>query len=137
MKYWISVASKEHVLRGVDEGFAQVCHGKKAPLQRMKLGDWLIYYSPTYSFKGKDLCQEFTAIGQIVDGNVYQFDMGGGFCPFRIDVDYLPYQQLSIRPLINNLSFIRNKNRWGYMFRFGHFEIPESDFLVIKEAIGF
>jgi hypothetical protein len=29
LKYWIGVASKEHVLRGVDEGFAQVCHGKK------------------------------------------------------------------------------------------------------------
>lgn len=27
-KYWIGVASCEHVQRGVKSGFAQVCHGK-------------------------------------------------------------------------------------------------------------
>lgn len=33
---------------GVAGGFAQACHGKKSPLQKMKVGDWLAYYSPTY-----------------------------------------------------------------------------------------
>ena len=28
--YWIAVASREHVRRGVAGGFAQVCHGKPA-----------------------------------------------------------------------------------------------------------
>jgi hypothetical protein len=27
-KYWITVASKDHVKIGVEEGFAQACHGK-------------------------------------------------------------------------------------------------------------
>ena len=35
-KFWIGVVSKEHVLRGVEGGFCQVCHGKKRPLNRMK-----------------------------------------------------------------------------------------------------
>ena len=46
MKYWIGTVSQEHVLRGVAGGFCQVCHGKAAPLNRMKRGDWLLYYSP-------------------------------------------------------------------------------------------
>ena len=37
-RFWIGVVSKEHVLRGVEGGFCQVCHGKKAPLNRMKKG---------------------------------------------------------------------------------------------------
>jgi hypothetical protein len=27
-KYWIIVASKDHVQRGIKEGIAQACHGK-------------------------------------------------------------------------------------------------------------
>jgi hypothetical protein len=33
MCYWIGVASKEHVMRAVQGGFAQVCHGKEGPLK--------------------------------------------------------------------------------------------------------
>ena len=46
MKYWIGVASRNHVQRGVADGFAQLCHGKQNPLTRMTRGDWLVYYSP-------------------------------------------------------------------------------------------
>lgn len=50
MSYWVAVASKEHVQRGIAGGFAQVCHGKPTPLNRMETGDWIIYYSPTELF---------------------------------------------------------------------------------------
>ena len=43
-KFWVGVVSKEHVQRGVKGGFCQVCHGKKGPLNRMKKGDYLLYY---------------------------------------------------------------------------------------------
>ena len=45
IKYWVATVSKEHTLRGVAGGFMQVCHGKQAPLKRMKKGDYLIVYS--------------------------------------------------------------------------------------------
>lgn len=38
MKFWIGTVSKEHVMKGVAGGFCQVCHGKQAPLNRMKKG---------------------------------------------------------------------------------------------------
>lgn len=38
-RYWIGVVSKNHVLRGVEGGFAQVGHGKGAPLRRMAPGE--------------------------------------------------------------------------------------------------
>ena len=44
---WIAVASAEHVRRGREGGFMQVCHGKAAPLRRIQPGDGVVYYSPT------------------------------------------------------------------------------------------
>ncbi|MFC2279584.1 MAG: EVE domain-containing protein, partial [Cardiobacterium hominis] len=43
VKFWLGTVSKEHVLRAVAGGFCQVCHGKAAPLNRMRRGDWLLY----------------------------------------------------------------------------------------------
>jgi hypothetical protein len=50
-RYWIGVVSESHVKLGVEGGFAQLCHGKSAPLRRMREGDWLIYYSPAHQFE--------------------------------------------------------------------------------------
>jgi hypothetical protein len=32
-QFWIGIVSREHVQRGVEGGFIQRSHGKKAPLQ--------------------------------------------------------------------------------------------------------
>jgi len=66
-RYWIAVISQEHTLRGVAGGFTQVCHGKQAPLRRMKQGDYVVVYSPAITMHGKEKCQAFTAIGRIKD----------------------------------------------------------------------
>lgn len=136
MNYWIGVASKEHVLGGVEGGFAQVCHGKAGPLKRMKEHDWLIYYSPTLIFREKTPCQAFTAIGQIQKGEPYPFQMSGDFIPYRRDVKFIPVKEAPIRPLIDNLSFIKDKKKWGFPFRRGCFSITESDFKLIAAELG-
>ena len=82
MNYWIGVASKDHIQKGVEGGFCQLCHGKQQPLMRMEKGDWIIYYSPKEVFKEKLPCQKFTAIGEVIDDDVYQFEMLPGFIPF-------------------------------------------------------
>ena len=49
-RFWIGVASREHVHLGIAGGFSQLCHGNAYPLKRMAVGDWLIYYSPKERF---------------------------------------------------------------------------------------
>ncbi len=63
MRYWVGVASRDHVLLGVAGGFCQVCHGKQAPLARMKQGDWILYYSPKTGMNSGEKVQAFTAVG--------------------------------------------------------------------------
>jgi hypothetical protein len=135
LRYWVGVASKDHVMRGIEGGFCQLCHGKSNPLKRLAPNDWIIYYSPRTATNGGEPVQAFTAIGRILKGEPYLFDMGNGFIPHRRDVKFMAAQETSIRPLIDKLTFIKNKKSWGYVFRFGLLEIPESDFLQISAAM--
>lgn len=130
-KYWIAVVSKEHTMRGVAGGFMQVCHGKQAPLKRIKPNDWVLVYSPKLSMEGDVKCQSFTAIGQATDEVVYQFQMTPAFNPFRRNIKFYDCEETSILPLIDDLEFIQNKKSWGFPFRFGFFEINETDFNLI------
>lgn len=134
-RHWIGVASREHVRLGVAGGFCQLCHGKQGPLKRMAPGDWIVYYSPGERFGEAARCQRFTAIGEVMDSRVYPFEMSPGFVPWRRDIRFLDADEIPIRPLIEQLAFIRDKRRWGYVFRFGHLEIPEQDFALIAAGM--
>ncbi|MDJ1481194.1 EVE domain-containing protein [Cytophagaceae bacterium YF14B1] len=134
-RYFIAVVSKEHTQRGVNGGFMQVCHGKKEPLKRMSLNDWLIVYSPAEKMKGSAKCMAFTAIGQASDDLVYAHKMSEDFIPFRRNITFYSCQQTSILPLIDQLNFIQNKVQWGYPFRFGFLEIQEHDFRLIASQM--
>jgi EVE domain len=138
MKYWIGVASKEHVQRGVDGGFCQLCHGRAQPLKRMSVDDWIIYYSSKEKFGEATPCQQFTAIGQVIGDEAYKFEMAPGFIPHRRDVNFLKSKSIDIRPLIGQLSFIKDKTHWGSPFRFGYLQIPREDFqLIAMQMLGF
>jgi EVE domain len=133
---WVAVASAEHVRLGRNRGFMQVCHGKAAPLRRIQPGDGVVYYSPTNVFRSNDGLQSFTAIGVVRDGSPYQADMGGGFTPFRRDVDWREAEEVPIKPLVGQLQFTTAKPNWGYQLRFGLFEISATDIAMIADAMG-
>ena len=130
-KYWVLIAPKNHVIAGTAGGFAQSCHGKSHPLKRMSVGDGLIYYSPKLEYGGQNLCQAFTAIGQITGEDVYSENVSENFAPHRRHVNYFPARELLIKPLINQLTFIKDKEHWGNIFRFGIIRIPFEDFKLI------
>ncbi|MEC7276311.1 MAG: EVE domain-containing protein [Bdellovibrionota bacterium] len=133
MKYWLGVVSKEHVLKGVKGGFAQVCHGKKVPLSRMKKDDWLIYYSPGLSI-GKSDIQSFTAIGWVTDDEVFQFKMSTNFVPYRRKISYLSSKDVRLFSLKEQLELCQEKS-WGFKLRRGLIEISKVDFEVIKKSM--
>ena len=133
---WIAVACADHVALGVAGGFMQVCHGKAAPLRRMRPGDYVAYYSPTESFGVRRSLQAFTAIGVIRDSDPYCFDMGAGFQPWRRNVDWLVSQPANIRPLLGKLEFTAGRvSTWGFPLRFGVLAASDADMNVIGEAM--
>lgn len=131
-KYWIGVASEDHVKHGVMGGFCQLCHGKSSPLKKMKQGDWIIYYSPKESLSTKEPCQKFTAIGEIINSTVYQVEMYPGFKPYRLNVKFLD----SITPVpLHLVSKLPLWQEYRSRLRFGHFEIPKELFVIISDLM--
>jgi hypothetical protein len=135
MRFFIGVASREHVLLGVRGGFAQFGHGKMAPAKRLAKGDWVIYYSSQERISGAGQCQRFTALGRVIDDEPIQVEQAPGFTPWRRRMEYLEAREVEIRPLLDHLSFIMDKSKWGAVFRFGFIETPLDDFMRIAKRM--
>ncbi|MBN1087384.1 EVE domain-containing protein [Erwinia aphidicola] len=133
---WIAVASAEHVRIGRAGGFMQVCHGKATPLRRVKLGDHVVYYSPTLEFGSKKNYRLSLLSVLSKRGEPYQFDMGNGFCPFRRDVSWLHANESPIQPILDVLEFSAGNRNWGYQLRFGIFQISCHDIKVIAAKMN-
>ena len=71
----------------------------------------------------------------MADDEPYQVEMAPGFTPWRRNVAFATCDEAPIEPLLDDLGFITDKRRWGYPFRRGLFEIPETDFEVIRAAM--
>jgi EVE domain len=104
---------------GMKGAFMQLNHGRQAPLRRLTAGDGVIMYSPRTAYPDGEPLQAFTAIGTVVTGDVYQVQVTPDFQPHRVDVQFVPSRAAHIKPLVEHLSFITSKSRWGAAFRFG------------------
>jgi hypothetical protein len=135
MRYWINTVSREHVHRGVAGGFTQAGHGKASPLQRLRRGDLIAFYSPRTALDSGEPLKAFTASGRITDDEPYQVVMAPDFHPWRRNVEFFPAQEAPIQPLIAKLEFIKNKQSWGMYFRRGLFAVTAADFALIAAAM--
>ena len=135
---WIAVASATHARRGCaepDAGYMQVCHGKVAPLRRVKPGDRVAYYAPTVTMGGSDKLQAFVSLGLVRPGEPYAFDMGGGFVPFRRRVRYVRARSVLLERLKDQLALCARPN-WGIALRRGHLALAPEDLRTIAAAMG-
>ena len=134
-RYWLGVVSRGHVERGVAGGFAQLCHGKRAPLARMQVGDSAGLLLAADRDGGGAPLQTFTALGRVTGASVYEHAMSADFVPHRRDVAYLPCRPAPIAPLVDKLSFVKDPKRWGYPLRRGVLPLTAEDFALIARAM--
>jgi hypothetical protein len=131
--YWINTITLDHVLAGKAEHFTQTNHGNPRNLNKLRRGDYMVFYSPRERFEDNKALQSFTAVGQVSDDEPYQVEQNVDFHPYRRRIDFFKSSNAPIRPIINNLSFIKNKVHWGLVFRQGMFQISETDFALIAQ----
>jgi len=135
MTAWLGVVTRDHVQRGVARGFAQIGHGKKAGLARMRAGDGLVHYSPRESLDGTVPLRAFTAIGRITDDELWQADEGE-FRPWRRRVHYdVGTIDVPLARLQPELELTQGPN-WGYPLRRGLVGLSDRDFGYIARAMG-
>lgn len=136
LNYWINTVSRDHVRLGLASGFTQANHGKATTLKCLAQGDLIVFYSSRTGLNNGEPLQLFTAMARVTDEEPYQAAMTPDFHPWRRRVEAIPCTETPIRPLIEQLSFIQDKQRWGYPFRMGLFAIPADDFRTIADAMA-
>lgn len=133
MSAWLGVVSADHVRRGVSLGIAQLGHGKRSGLARLNRGDWLIYYSPKTSMQVGQPLKQFTAVGEVVDDEIWQADEGS-FRPYRRRIRYLVNAHpVDAAALTLDLT---SQPSWGYQLRRGLIPLSDHDFDTIRRAMS-
>ena len=135
-RYWIGVASHDHVQGAVDGGFCQLGQGKEAPVRRLESSDLIVYYSPRERMGSGAALQAFTAVGRILDEAPYIAEQSECFHPYRRNVKFFKCRQAPIRPLLQELTFTKGDENWGMAFRRAAFQITEDDFKIIAGAMA-
>src|SRR3546814_2389529 len=73
-RYWIVVASADHIRTAVDGHFVQAGHGRRAPVETFHHGDWVACYAPRERMSAGATVQAFKAVGAVVGDQVLAVD---------------------------------------------------------------
>ncbi len=110
---WVIVVSREHAGRGLAEGFIMVNHGKRAPLERMAVGDRILVYSPKTAFPDGEPFQAIAIVGTVTGTEPEPSAVIAG--GFRLRVDLREIEPIPLTQLRPHLPLSR--------LRFGCFEL--------------
>jgi hypothetical protein len=136
-RYWIAVIPKSRVELALAGGFAMFAHGRHDAVKRTKSGEWLAYYSPRTMLNAGEEVRAFTAIGRFTNREPYEAEMGGGRVGWRRDIAWRrKMHDADVYPLLDELSFIKDRMHWGLFFHRSIFAVPRADFALIANAMG-
>jgi hypothetical protein len=136
-RHWIAVVPKVGVERCLAGGFAMFAHGRHDAVKRTKTGEWLAYYSPRTLLKGGDEIRAFTAIGKFTEREPYEAEMMPGRVGWRRDIAFEKgAREAGVYPLLDQLSFIKDRTHWGLFFHRSLFSVQRDDLVLIAAAMG-
>jgi hypothetical protein len=134
-QFWVGVVSREHVHRGVEGGFIQLSHGEESTAAAHACRRWSRHTRRERRIRAASRCS--TSLPSVIaTGQIHQVEMSEDFKPYRVDVSFFKSTEVPIKPLVDRLSFIKNKTHWGAAFRFGYIKVPAPDFALIAEEMG-
>lgn len=129
MRYWIGVVAADHAAVAVREGVCAFSHGKRAQVEKLRVGDRFVYYSPRTGITTGDTVQAFTAMGEVTGDAPFEKQWAGTeFIAWVRAARFTPISPIPVKPMLEDLSFIKNPRYWGMAFRRGQFEISEDDY---------
>jgi predicted RNA-binding protein len=137
MNYWLFVTSPENYEVSRERNLLGFAEKYKEPLSQVHRGDkGLIYIAGMYVVRGdyKIISEAYFDNSRIFKSPVRNKNE---IYALRLKLKCLTpsTEPIPFRPLVRNLSFIKNKKRWGPTLQ-GRalLEIPEADYLTIIAA---
>jgi len=134
VRYWVGVVAGDHVDFAKMHCLCAFSKGTRAAIEKLSEGDRFVFYSPKSGFMEGDPIQCFTALGTVIDATPFETDWAGHQI-WAGRAAYADMAWVSVRPLLEPLSFVTNPAKWGMAFRRGQFEISEDDFDLIETAM--
>lgn len=133
IRYWLIVQPLDRARELIEGGFAQVPWGLAEPVERMRVADGVVLYSPrTHNPDGEPLRAAVQA-GHIVS-EPYRAGPGER-SSWRVDVEWLPDARPAyIRPLRDMLQ-LTDSQFWGEQLRPGWVELTRRDFEIFEDAV--
>ena len=131
MKYWILALPREHIEHCMKVGTFGM--KRKGHLEKMTKGDKVVLFATK---EAKILgFGEVTKEYYVDDAKVFLAQTVRDVFPDRIQFksNKLPKdQEIDFKPLVWDLSFIKNPSYWGAHFVSGMCEIPEKDYNLLR-----
>lgn len=134
--FYLISASRDHVLSARKQSIVQANHGVKAPMERLRPGDGVAFYSARHQLKGKEPCQRFTAMATVADGHVFQERVTETFKPWRrVAVFEEGFKEIDINDVLGDLECLgKGKGKWGVYLRRGFIRMTRLDWEVLVAA---
>ena len=134
-KYWVCKAAQEHVEIVKNKNYTLVNMGPRAPLEKMNIGDWILYYSPTlYYEQDTPAYEKFTGISCLIDNRIYP--QGGKFPDrWRRNVEFFNCIPEHPKKFVGKVNFLPEEQCWKRILEKHVFEIEQQDFIIIAKTI--
>ena len=130
-RYWVNIVALEHVEKSVAEGYVQAAKGEGI----FASGDYVVFYSPRTHFRNGKSLQEFTAMG-IVGPAIADGDKPKGVSAPCFTMEFFSSRRAAIQPMVEELTFLPDKEKWELPYRRGAFSISKDDYSRIAEAMA-
>ncbi len=119
----IGVVHAAQVAAGKRQGFLAFSHGKEAAVRNLNVGDKVVFYAPKTDFDGAPV-QAFIGHATVTGAAPRQTDYMPGHPAWVRDAAFDDVAEVPVRPMLEELSFVKNPKHWGMAFRQGKFSIP-------------
>jgi hypothetical protein len=101
----------------------------------LKEGSILLFYQAKAGVRGYAIFETFSPISPLDATTMKQLGIERLKAKVLCKDWHTLNRAVQLRPLVNDLKFIRNKQNWGASLRTAFLEIPQSDFkLIMRQA---
>jgi predicted RNA-binding protein len=145
MAKWIVTTSEDNLAKILEHQIIGVPLKSGSALSKIKKGDRIVIYIGKrrhgYGGLGASV-SEFVATGEVMDDEPFFSEeliwhsRSGERFPWRRKVRIVPNKRVKAKGLIDLLSFIHKKDKWGAYFLTTLREITDADYAFISKAIG-
>ena len=131
----LGVVNRAHARVGREGGSVAFGHGREAAVRRLAVGGTVIAYAPRAAFDGEPV-QAFVAHATVTGEAPIERDFGGRVGWVR-EAAYDEVVEAPVRPLLAELSFVRDERPRGVALRRGEIPLASEDPDRIARAMGF